>query len=233
MQTKRLEKAVTSRNWTGRRIPRHIGVIPDGNRRWAVGRGLPKEAGYQYGLAPAEDLIDACTEIGIHEITFYGFTQDNTKRSRVQRRAFQAACVEAASRLDHEHTDLHVIGNVHSPMFPVELLPYTRRPERLTGRVRVNLLVNYSWQWDFGEAVHEAATPSKNSPMWPQIGSSAVSTIDVILRWGGRNRLSGFLPIQSAYADLFIIEALWPDYHRTHLEAALDWYQTQDVTLGG
>ena len=62
-------------------LPQHIGVIPDGNRRWAKSRGLPRHAGYDYGLAPALELVKSATELGIEEMTFYGFTQDNTKRA--------------------------------------------------------------------------------------------------------------------------------------------------------
>ena len=77
-------------------LPQHIGIIPDGNRRWAESRGLPRHAGYDYGLAPALELVKAATEVGIEEMTFYGFTQDNTKRAAVQRKAFQSACKNIA-----------------------------------------------------------------------------------------------------------------------------------------
>ncbi len=65
------------------------------------------------------------------------------------------------------------------------------------------------------------------------LASAEVSRIDLIVRWGGRRRLSGFLPIQSVYADFFIVEALWPAYEPEQFEAALRWYAMQDITLGG
>jgi len=64
------------------RIPSHIGIIPDGNRRWAVERGLPKESGYNAGLEPGLALFKLCKKEGIKELTFYGFTQDNTRRPK-------------------------------------------------------------------------------------------------------------------------------------------------------
>ena len=76
-----------------RRLPRHVGIIPDGNRRWSVNQGLPKEAGYEKGLDPGLRLYEICLDLGIEELTFYGFTQDNTKRPPVQ--SFSKACVEA------------------------------------------------------------------------------------------------------------------------------------------
>ena len=77
-----------------KRLPKHIGIIPDGNRRWAQNQGLAKEAGYDHGITPGFDLYQICLELGIPEITFYGFTVDNTKRPPVQKKAFQKACVD-------------------------------------------------------------------------------------------------------------------------------------------
>ncbi|MBE6047948.1 MAG: dihydroorotate dehydrogenase, partial [Clostridium sp.] len=65
------------------------------------------------------------------------------------------------------------------------------------------------------------------------IQSNDISRIDLIIRWGGRRRLSGFLPVQSVYSDFYIIDRYWPDFSPSDLEEALNWYNTQDVTLGG
>jgi undecaprenyl diphosphate synthase len=97
------------------------------------------------------------------------------------------------------------------------------------------LLVNYSWQWDLNQALVSGAKKplTLNDRHLETIGSAVVSRIDLVLRWGGRRRLSGFLPIQTVYSDFYIVEEMWPDYERDHLENALAWYQLQDVTLGG
>ncbi|MEX0939711.1 MAG: undecaprenyl diphosphate synthase family protein [Pirellulales bacterium] len=216
-------------------IPGHIGVIPDGNRRWAEAHGLPKHVGYAYGLAPALELMESCAELGISEMTFYGFTHDNTKRATVQRKAFQQACIEAVHRLSRLDVELLVVGDTDSRMFPSELTEFTRRRRFGRGGMKVNLLVNYSWQWDLNQALssHNGRRLSVNDRQLMGLGSEDVSRIDLVIRWGGRRRLSGFLPIQTVYADLCVIEALWPDYERQHLETAMEWYQVQDVTLGG
>ena len=217
-------------------VPSHIGIIPDGNRRWAEARGLPRHAGYDYGLAPALELVEACTQLGVRELTFYGFTQDNTKRAAVQREAFQRACVEAVRLLAERDAAVLVVGNTHSPMFPSELVAYTGRRRRFgRGSIKINLLVNYSWQWDLSQALmSSAARPlTLNDRHLSSLGSAAISRIDLVLRWGGRRRLSGFLPIQTVYSDFYILDDLWPDYDRAHLDDALAWYQLQDVTLGG
>ena len=214
------------------RIPKHVGIIPDGNRRWAAMRGLPKEAGYDAGLYPGLQLFRLCKEEGIKEITFYGFTQDNTRRPRAQTRAFQKACVDAVSLLAREDADLLVIGNAESPMFPKELFPYTRRTPFGSANIRLNFLVNYGWQWDLGHAL-EKSNGGKTDQLMRGLYSADVSRVDLIIRWGGRRRLSGFLPVQSVYSDFYVVDSYWPDFEPDHFFKALEWYQTQDTTLGG
>jgi undecaprenyl diphosphate synthase len=115
------------------RIPNHVGIIPDGNRRWAEKLGFAKEAGYAKGLEPGLQLYRLCQEVGIKEVTYYGFTQDNTKRPPAQRKAFTQACIDAVKMLQAENAELLVIGNTDSPMFPRELLPYTESRINLGG----------------------------------------------------------------------------------------------------
>ncbi|MDI9568232.1 MAG: undecaprenyl diphosphate synthase family protein [bacterium] len=214
------------------RIPDHIGVIPDGNRRWAQERGLAKEEGYARGLAPGLQLYRLCAELGIREITYYGFTQDNTKRPVEQRKAFTRACIEAVKMLAKENAELLVIGNTSSPMFPRELLPYTeKRCSFGRGGIKVNFLVNYGWQWDLGNILN--GNHGAKASITELIHSAPVSRVDLIIRWGGRRRLSGFLPVQSIYADFYVVDAYWPDFKPEHLFAALEWYSKQDITLGG
>ena len=156
------------------RIPKHIGIIPDGNRRWAKKSGLKKEEGYDFGLEPGLELLRAA----------------------------------------------NVLGNTESSCFPKELIPYTE-PETSPGsdsdKMRVNLLVNYGWEWDMK---HD----------WV---SKMIPRVDLVIRWGGMCRLSGFLPLQTVYSDFCIIQELWPDFKEEQFEYALNWYQKQDVTLGG
>lgn len=207
------------------RIPNHIGIIPDGNRRWAVNKGFTKEKGYNHGLQPGLELYKLCKKMRVEEITYYGFTMDNTKRPSIQTKAFQKACVDSVKMLLKENANLLVIGNSSSPMFPKELLEYTTRRTIGEGGIRVNFLVNYGWQWDLKNI-------SEND-IYNSVKSNDISRIDLIIRWGGRRRLSGFLPIQSVYSDFYVIEELWPDFKQEHFNEALSWYDKQDITLGG
>ncbi len=202
------------------RIPEHVGIIPDGNRRYAVSRGLDKSEGYSMGLAPGLSAFNALKEAGVREVTFYGFTADNTKRPKKQRLAFTKACVDAVRLISASDCELLVIGNADSDMFPEELKEYTVRKRIGSGGIRLNFLVNYSPVWDLHSAL-------------PNLRSEDISRIDLIIRWGGMHRLSGFLPMQSIYSDIYTVNALWPDFKVQHITEALNWYNTQDITLGG
>ncbi|PJI06893.1 MULTISPECIES: undecaprenyl diphosphate synthase family protein [Clostridium] len=211
-------------------LPDHIGIIPDGNRRWAVSNGMSKEEGYNLGILPGLKLFRLCKEVGIKEITYYGFTVDNTKRPKNQRKAFTKACIKAVDVLSKEDAALLVVGNTQSDMFPKELLPYTKRTVFGKGSIKVNFLVNYGWEWDLNKL---KSSEDRSKKIVSYINSSDISRVDLIIRWGGRRRLSGFLPVQSIYSDFYVIDDYWPDFKPEHFFDALDWYNKQDITLGG
>ena len=121
-----------------------------------------------------------------------------------------------------EGADLLVIGDSQSKCFPEELLPYRVRTPVCGGGMRVNFLVSYGWKWDLSHIQEDGQPYSKD-----------ISRMDLIIRWGGMRRLSGFLPIQSVYADFYVVDQLWPDYQDGDFLEALAWYREQDVTLGG
>ena len=206
-----------------RRVPRHIGFIPDGNRRWADARGLPRHAGYDAGIEPGLRLLARCEELGVEEVSAYAFTKENVRRPGPQVQAFRDASSALALAAVEAGAALLVVGDAESRMFPDALRPFTER--RGPGRIRFNLLVNYSWRWD--------VTPGPTRRGTLPLRSAGVTPIDLVVRWGGRQRLSGFLPIQCAYADFAFSDTLWPDMRMSELGDALSWYRTQDVTRGG
>ncbi len=201
-----------------RRVPRHIGFIPDGNRRWASNRGLDKQDGYRYGIEPGLLLYEQCERAAIDEISVYCFTKDNTKRPSAQRAEFMKATVAFASEIAVRGAAILVVGDESSAQFPAELMEFRQR--RGQG-MKVNLLVNYGWEWDLA-GLQDG-----------RLRSQEVSRLDLIVRWGGGRRLSGFLPVQSVYADFYVRDELWPDFEADHFEQALAWFRQQDQTLGG
>lgn len=205
------------------RLPKHIAIIPDGNRRWAVQHDLKKQDGYENGLNPGVEVLRKAKEYRIPEITYYGFTTDNCKRPKIQQEAFKKACVDAVKMIEQEgEVSLLVVGDDTSPNFPKELKEYTVRKEIGNPKIRVNFLVNYGWEWDLKGIITSR-----------HVHSDDVSRIDLVIRWGNMRRLSGMLPVQSVYADFYVVEKLWPDYSDQDFDKALRWYDKQDVTLGG
>ena len=202
--------------------------IDDG--RWAEKNGLTKEKGYKLGINPGLLLFRLCQNLVVKEITYYGFTTDNTKRPAKQKEAFTKACIDAVKLLSNEDAELLVVGNTESPCFPPQLLPFTERKIFGKGGIKVNFLVNYGWEWDLNLS---RKTNNKRKNLDLALQSKDISRIDLIIRWGGRRRLSGFLPIQSVYSDFYVVDDFWPDFKPQHIYDALDWYETQDITLGG
>ena len=208
------------------RIPKHVGIIPDGNRRWSRGQGLEKNEGYAFGLDPGVSAVRMAKKYGICEMTFYGFTTDNCRRPVTQVKSFQDACVRAVEMtLAEGDVEVRVVGDSESKFFPKQLRKYLQPVAVGNPKVSVNFLVNYGWKWDLRGI--------NGGDVMKDLRSKEVSRMDMIIRWGGMRRLSGFLPVQSVYSDFYVVDDLWPDYKDEHFEEAIAWYQRQDVTLGG
>ncbi|MGZ9146577.1 MAG: undecaprenyl diphosphate synthase family protein, partial [Nitrospira sp.] len=136
----------------------------------------------------------------------------------IQKQAFSSACVTFALEVARRGAALLVVGDETSTQFPEELKGFRRRQGI---GMKINLLVNYGWEWDLAGL--------KNGGL----RSDEVSPLDLIVRWGGGRRLSGFLPVQSVYADFYVREEYWPDFDPRHFDHALAWFKKQDQTLGG
>lgn len=199
-------------------IPHHIGFIPDGNRRWAVKQGLTKECGYAFGIRPGILLVEECKKLGINEISIFCFTQDNLKRPSAQKIAFRDATLAFAGEIMRTGAAILVVGDETSGQFPEALKDFRKRKG---SGIKINLLINYGWEWDL-RGLENGGIYSKD-----------VSRIDLIVRWGGTSRLSGFLPVQSVYADFYVRKELWPDFDLSHFKDALTWYKKQDRSFGG
>ena len=208
------------------RIPKHIGIIPDGNRRWATEQDLKKNEGYTHGLNPGVSTVKMAKKYGIEEITFYGFTVDNCRRPVEQIKSFQKACTLAVELIKEEgDVEILVVGDSESKFFPEELRPYLERRTFGNTKIKVNFLVNYGWKWDL-KGINGGHVTN-------DLKSKEIPRVDMIIRWGGMRRLSGMLPVQSVYSDFFVVDDLWPNYQDQHFIDAINWYQLQDVTLGG
>lgn len=183
------------------------------------------------GVAQGLRMLDECMSLGIEEVSVYGFTQDNTKRPREQRLAFTEACEVFAKGALDRGARLLVLGDSSSEKFPASLRGIAGQRSQGDG-LKINMLVNYGWEWDIRMALQAAAATGASQPL-SLLASAEASRVDLIVRWGGCRRLSGFLPLQSVYADFFVLDEYWPDFEPSQFYAALEWYARQDRTLGG
>jgi undecaprenyl diphosphate synthase len=217
------------------RLPRHIGIIPDGNRRWAALNDLSKEKGYAYGVEKGKDLFDLLHRLKINEVTVYAFTKDNTKRKKRITDAYVDAVVSFLDWAKGKDISILAVGDHKSKMFPAEFEPFIE-PEPLRDEMmKMNFLVNYDWRWDMAEGADNYRRQYSGRPYDPYqyMPSRHISRIDLLIRWGGMNRISGFPPVQTVYSDIYVVDEFWPDFEPVHVFDALEWYQTVDVTLGG
>ena len=190
---------------------------------------MEKHEGYKNGIIPGLEVYDICVKIGIDEVTFFGFTQDNTKRPEDQKKAFVDACIKSVKEIAKLDAEILVVGNTNSNIFPKELLAYTKKTKVGQGKIKINFLINYGWYWDLMHVFDR----SSDKNVVENIASANISRIDLLIRWGGRRRLSGMLPIQTVYSDIYVVDEMWPEFKPEHLYNALKFYQNQDITLGG
>jgi undecaprenyl diphosphate synthase len=208
---------------------RHVVIIPDGNRRWASERGLPVAEGYAAGVAPGLAVVAWALDAGIAHLSAYGSSRDNIEQRSAEQvigihAAVHALCVETARMPE---VAVHVFGAPERiPSFVPErgaLLRLAARPPA-AARLVLHVAVGYSPQDELAALVEAARSPGgERVARDPQrfLQSAGVPPADVVVRTGGRRRLSGFLPLQSASAELCFVDTLWPSFTRDELTAAL------------
>jgi undecaprenyl diphosphate synthase len=196
---------------------------------------MSKEKGYQTGVRRGKEIFGTLYDLGVDEVTVYAFTKDNTKRSRSITEAYTKAVVDFLRWVRGMDISILAVGDDNSPMFPDEFRPFVVPESDRHEKQKLNFLVNYGWEWDLREAFISFRRQYDGGPFdyMHYAPSRHVSRIDLLIRWGGQSRLSGFPPIQTVYSDIYIVEEMWPDYNPDHVYDALEWYQTVDVTLGG
>jgi len=230
------------------RMPKHVAIIMDGNRRWAKERRLPAIEGHRRGIVALREVTRAARDLKIPVLTVYGFSTENWKRDRTEISLLLDLCVYFAqnelAELSRNNVRVNVIGRY-------EALPAASR-DALDGLVEktkhndgllLNLAVNYSARMEMRDAICALAEDVKS-------GKLAVDAIDeeriesylytsmlpdpeLLIRPGGESRLSNFLLYQVAYTELYLTETYWPDFSREHFALALADFQRRQRRFGG
>lgn len=226
-------------------LPQHIGIIMDGNGRWAKKRALPRKAGHKAGAEVFRKISKYCANLGIKYVTFYAFSTENWKRPKDEVDAlmnlFKDYLLEAEKDFDEKsNISLKFIGERQG--LREDILELMDRAEKRTfekdGTV-INLALNYGGRQEILSAVKKIVKSGKNADeITVQDISENIYTAnqpdpDLIIRPSGEQRLSNFLLWQSAYSEFWYSDVLWPDFKEKDLKEALHAYEKRNRRFGG
>lgn len=244
--TQELEQQAARR---GSVTPRHVGIILDGNRRWAVAAGLPAVDGYLRGAERVAQTLDWCAEAGIECVTLWALAGSNMVRPKRQIDGLLGAISGGLQGLAASgRWRIRPIGSLH--LLPGEMRRRLRQIAEDTADatgILVNVAIAYDGHEEIVTAVREitrewAASGGSTQALLSdfltaqQIGAHLFTAgqpdPDLVIRTSGEQRLSGFLPWQTMQSELYFCDVLWPEFSREHLAAALDWFSTRQRRHG-
>jgi undecaprenyl diphosphate synthase len=226
------------------RIPMHVAIIMDGNGRWAQRRALPRVIGHRRGSDRVHPVALACASRGIRYLTLYAFSTENWKRPRAEVAALLTLLsdiidTEAQTCL-RDNIRLRLVGRLDR--LSTNLAARVRAAEELNAN---NTGLTLCLAFDYGShaeivqaarAIAEEAVPPgdlEETRFSRYLQTAGIPDVDLLIRCGGEARLSNFLMWQSAYAELYFTEALWPDFGDDDLDEALAEYRRRDRRYGG
>ena len=231
-------------------LPRHIGIILDGNGRWAKAHGLPRALGHKKGCETLEQIVEDCARLGIAYLTVYGFSTENWKRSSEEVSAlmqlfrfYMKKLVQVANR---NNVKAKMIGE-RSRFAPdiQEGIRFLEESTKENSGMEFIFAVNYGGRDEIIRAIHrivERTEPSRVGESFKNLTEEELSSFldtagipdpDLIIRTSGEFRTSNFLLWQSAYAEYYITDVLWPDFTKEELLKAIENYQKRERRYGG
>jgi undecaprenyl diphosphate synthase len=230
------------------RLPAHVGVIMDGNGRWAAQRGLPRNAGHEAGEEALLETVEGALELGLGCLTVYAFSTENWKRPQSEVSFLmnfnRDLLLRRADELNEQQVRVRFIGRRGRPV-PRRLVEMMERTEALTARhTRMTLQVafNYGGRAELVDAARRLAADAVSGRIRPdRVNAQSLQArlyqpdtpdVDLLVRTSGEQRLSNFLLWEAAYAELVFTDVLWPDFTRHHLRAAVAEYQHRTRRFG-
>lgn len=222
-------------------LPKHLGIIMDGNGRWAKRRGLPRTAGHRAGADVFKDISKECGRLGIEQVTFYAFSTENWKRPKEEvdtlMKLFHDFLLTAKKNIE-ESDDMRIRFIGEREGLDPELLKLMDEAEietaEKTGTV-INLAINYGGRQEIVSAVNRLIAEGKTQITEQDI-SDKVYTLpdcDLIIRPSGEKRLSNFLLWQAAYGEFWYSNVLWPNFKVRDLHKALHDFENRNRRFGG
>ena len=219
----------------------HIAFIMDGNGRWAQKRGMPREFGHSHGVATFKKIGRYCESIGIKYMTVYAFSTENWKRPPKEvdtiMQLFDDYIEECFAEMEDDNVHVHFIGNLD--IFPQTLREKMAKIERETSQKTflLNVAVNYGGREEITHACNALINLGKTNitedDISAHIYTAGCPDPDLIVRTGGDLRTSNFLLWQSAYAEYYFTDVLWPDYSGKDVDEAVAAFYSRKRRYGG
>ncbi len=237
---KRKKTAILDKN----NLPKHIGIIMDGNGRWAKKRGLPRSAGHKAGADSLKKIVTACNRLGIGYITVYAFSTENWSRPKAEVDYLMNLLLEylkdAKRTLAGDNVVIKVIGSRSE--LSQEIQEQIIKTEKLTENndgIVLNIALNYGSREELARAVRRIVKDGiKEEDVTAELISKMLYTEgqpdpDLLIRTSGEIRLSNFMLWQLAYSEMYFTDVLWPDFNEKDLENAITEYQNRNRRFGG
>jgi len=230
------------------RLPAHIAIIMDGNRRWADRHGLPVEEGHKAGVKAVKKIVRYCGKLGIKVLTLYTFSRENWRRPRDEVSALmhllKITSESELTELMENNVKLLVSGEIEElPFASRSALKYVISQTSTNTGLVLNLAVNYGGREEILRAARQIAKDCLAGKLKPEEITQEIFESylyhpelpypDLIIRTSGENRLSNFLLWQSSYAEFYVTSTLWPDFDEHELILALHDYIHRERRFGG
>ena len=230
-------------------LPRHIGIVLDGNGRWARKRGLPRTAGHIAGFSDAtRKVIYHCRDIGIRYVTLYAFSTENWRRGEKEVTGIfglmERFLNEVIDKAETERSRVKFLGDLQR--LPEKLRRLIDRAQQATAGFeshQLNICFNYGGRNEVTRAVQRLAADCKageldsndidESVVERYLDTAGIPDPELIIRPGGEYRLSNFLMWQSVYSELYFTDTLWPDFTSSEIDRAICFYQKRKRRFGG
>ena len=231
-----------------RPVPRHVAIIMDGNGRWATSRGLPRTAGHSVGSETFRSIATYCRDIGMDYLTVYAFSTENWKRSEEEVGAIMGLLkkylFEALEKMEKDRIRLKFFGDL-TRLSP-ELQDLVHRSEEISQTYegfQANVCLNYGGRDEIVRAARTFARECMEKGTDPDalteadfggmLYSAGIPDPELVIRPGGEARISNFLLWQSAYAEYYFTDVLWPDFGPEELEKAIASFNSRNRRFGG
>lgn len=229
-------------------LPYHIGIIMDGNGRWAKKRGMPRSFGHKQGAKTFDEIIDFAGNLGIKVVTVYAFSTENWSRPKEEVDSIMELLADylenGLKKLAGKDTKVKVIGDIGSMSEDIKKGVKNIEEKTKDGKsMTVQIALNYGGRLEIAEAAKKAALMAVSSKICPdEINSDLLSSLmyspeipdpDLIIRPSGEYRLSNFLLWESAYSEFWFSDILWPDFKGEDLLRAVYDYQQRSRRFGG